>query len=404
MNAPDFERAFQAALEVNPVLQTFVQTLDIWGVDSLVGDKPGKTAVKYLVDLLKANPELLVALNGILQALTELVNSGVITPSIPGVDPNTWKAKEHIVVLYAVARVQAAAQSEHYQQAGLTSTLVAHYVNAMATALKAGGTAAQAAYYASYVLTLWVTRFLHPTEGFANTVAQVATIGMLVNAGWQITWAGLIKLAPIQNLFGEGGLDFVATKTIAGRETAAFIHVQAKLSSEEIDKVARILSSLAEEAYKLTLVSQAIGSPMDGIALLIAYNSDQNTVEQLLQRLGTTEATVVIIWMDNQNVVHATGKCGQSGCPGGKSAQDYANSVANALGLTPGQPYSSSPLAATGLSFEFFMDLYQGMFSTVCAGDAACALYHLKWWLKHYSCMQPGGARFQVLSQWPICY
>lgn len=184
--------------------------------------------------------------------------------------------------------------------------------------------------------------FAQSPEAYANNIAQIVALGSLVSSRWTITWAGAVD--PMWSLNPQ--LHFVATKTISGRPTAAFIHVQAKLGPEEVGSVAKILSILAETAALATLKYPAVdygvgGGVYEGVVVLIAYRSDQDTVEGLSQKLRglPLPVPVVIIWIDSQNIVHATAVCGYAGCPGGITPQEYANRIARALGFQPGLPY-----------------------------------------------------------------
>jgi len=362
LNSQNFESTFQQLYLTNPSFATFVDTMNIWGHDSLFSMvQPGKSAVMHLVSLLQAHPELLGTIDQLLQGLTSFIRSGNVNAPIPGIDINTWIAKEHIVALYAIARIQVASQAGAYQQAGLTPILVANYVSAMARAINAGGIAAYSAYQSSYLLTSLANRFLHPTEGIANVVGQVITIGILVSNGWTVKWSALMNEVVIELLFrsreGFEALDLVATTTINDRKIAAFIHVEARLVGEEVDRIANTLLALAAEA-RLATDTALRPNPLQGldvvghdpVAILIAYNSDQATINQLVQKLGTPRATVVIIWVDNQGIAHVVGICGQDGCPGGLSAQEYANSIALALGFQNGQPFTGLSTTIPGVS------------------------------------------------------
>ncbi|MEM1964460.1 MAG: choice-of-anchor D domain-containing protein, partial [Candidatus Caldarchaeum sp.] len=246
LNSQNFENTFQQLYLTNPSFATFVETMNVWGYDSLFSMvQPGKSAVMHLVSLLQAHPELLGTIDQLLQGLTSFIRSGNVNAPIPVIDINTWIAKEHIVALYAIARMQAASQAGAYQQAGLTPILVANYVSAMARAIGAGGIAAYSAYLSSYLLTSLADRFLHPTEGIANVVGQVITIGILVSNGWTVKWSALMNEVVIELLFrsrkGFEALDLVATTTINDRKIAAFIHVEARLVGEEVDRIANTL-------------------------------------------------------------------------------------------------------------------------------------------------------------------
>lgn len=184
--------------------------------------------------------------------------------------------------------------------------------------------------------------FAQSPETYANNIAQIVALGNLTSSRWTITWAG--ALDPLWGLNPQ--LHFVATKTISGIPTAAFIHVQAKLGPEEVESVAKILYMLAETAAIATSrypgdlsIYGVEGAIYEGVVVLIAYRSDQDTVERLLQQLGNPPLPVVIIWIDSQNIVHATAACGQTGCPGNIAPQQYANRIAGALGFQPGLPY-----------------------------------------------------------------
>lgn len=296
-----------------------------------------------------------------------------------------------------------------YAQAGFTEVLAKAFVQAMATLIsQPQGSLPELAlwYLGQIILNAGKLLFLSPSiEQMANATGQVVALGGLVNNGWNVKYVGVVSRNQSASRQPEG-LDIVAIKVINGRLTAGFIHVQAKLGPQEVDAVAKILSDLAflaSNSIARRNFQSEFGVPQsaDGVAILITYNSDQDTVNKLVQKLGTPLATVVIVWVDSNNTVHATGVCGRSGCPGGKTAQEYANSIAQSLGLQPGQPFESSPLAENGYSAEFLVTFFAELLQ-MCAGNVECAMYHYRWWLLHYSCLNPpGSSRFQVLDNVP---
>ncbi|MEM4284500.1 MAG: hypothetical protein QXS96_08455, partial [Candidatus Caldarchaeum sp.] len=396
----------------SPTFQTFVDTLTLMtqggytfrigpfsipiSSDPLLGNDPARQAVGALVNMLRANPQLLGQLGQLMQQIAAVlpVVPGLLVP-VPGLNIHSQIAINQVTFLYTIARVWTAAGSMHYQSHGLTATLAVHFVGGLNTALASGqDNAVLAAFNIANEIISFKTRLFGSNEVFANNVAKVVTLGNLVRGPltqqWQIQWfPGLRQLAHGNP---PPGLDFVATKEINGRLTAGFIHVQAKLGPDEVIEITNILIFIAEMAYLATQAGdpQSYGGVRgaDGVAIMIAYNSDQETINRLVQRLtyANVNAPIVIIWIDNQGVVHATGVCGRQGCPDGKNAQDYANSIAQALGFAPGQPFEGSPLGSTGVSFEFLASLWADLLF-ICAGDINCAMYHFEWWLEHYSCV-----------------
>jgi len=421
---PDPSQAFEQAYNGScssciswaPAFQQFVSILRLTDLDLIIGPikislaidplfegDRGKGVTLAISDLLKKNPVLVGTIMGMMATLSQRISNPWVRMYYQG------------TAFYMIGRVWKAAHTldpwSSYAQAGFTETLAVSFVNAMATLISQpqGSLPEQALWVlGQMILNAGKVPFLFPTvEQMANATGQVVTLGGLVNNGWDVKYVQIVARVNNPGLYHTDGLDMVAVKVINGRLTAGFIHVEAKLGPQEVDSVAKLLRSIALVASnsiaRANFQSQyRIPASADGVAILIAYNSDQTTVNTLVQRLGTPDATIVIIWVDSENIVHATGVCGRRGCPGGKTAQEYANSIAQALGLQPSQPFENSPVAESGYSAEFLMTFFVELLQ-MCAGNADCAMYHYQWWLRHYSCLNnnPGSSRFQVLDYYP---
>lgn len=356
---PDLGQSISSILEGNhpfsPTFQTFVNFLNAvnfaivigpfsipFSMDMVLGNNPGRQAVVYLVELLRRDSSLLETLTSIMNRLSQ-----VDIPWITPLPESFARARAQISILYAFARIQAFAGLSDYQARGHTPDMVSEFVRAVNIII----TATNPQEIAFIVLSVTLNRMIQegrPTyaqsaEAYANNIAQIAALGSLVSSRWTITWAG--ALDPREGLNPK--LHFVATKTIGGRPTAAFIHVQAKLDPDEVRLVAEILYNLAITAAGATSkypgdfnIYGVGGGIYEGVVVLIAYRSDQDTVNRLVQMLGTPPLPVVIIWIDNQKIVHVTAVCGYAGCPGGATPQQYGNRIAQALGFQPGLPYN----------------------------------------------------------------
>ncbi len=406
INAPSFDQAFSSIYEGNhtfsPAFQTFVDTLRLVNLnlhigpfsiplsyDPLLGNDPGRQAVVYLVDMLRYDSSLFGTLITIMQQLSQTDSSWIIP-----LPEAAERSRVQITFFYMFARNWAFTGVPEYQAAGLTTILVAQFVKAVAVILPTNQEIALAAFAGLVNKMLAQGRpIFGPAEGFANGVAQVIVLGGLTSTHWTIKWAGIL-----QDNSGMADLHFVATQSINGRPTAAFIHVEARLGPEEITSVAKTLLDIATIAAIAT-DSSLVPNPFAdfdvigyyGVGILIVYNSDPNTVEQLVQKLGTPNATIVIIWIDGQNIVHATAVCGQGGCPGGKTAQEYANSVAQALGLQPDQPLDLS--AVSGIppdqlaQIRFLMTVSTWrifrLTLMMCEGDLGCVMFLLQGWTEY---------------------
>lgn len=355
----DLGQAINSILEGNypfsPAFQRFVYLINAgnftiiigpfkipFSMDWVLGSDPGRQAVVYLVEILRNDPSLLETFSNIMNRLSQL-NIPWLIPL-----PDSWaRARVQISLLYTIARIQAFSGLSDYQSSGHTPAMVNEFIRAVNIILTSTNTQEIAFAVLAYTLNRAVQEgrpfFFQSPEAYANNIAQIVALGSLVSSRWTITWAGAVD-----PMWGPNPqLHFVATKIISGRPTAAFIHVQAKLGPEEVESIAKILSILAETAALATLKYPPVdlaqygvgGGVYEGVVVLIAYRSDQDTVESLLRKLGIPPLPVVIIWIDSQNIVHATAVCSYAGCPGGITPQEYANRIAGALGFQPGLPY-----------------------------------------------------------------
>ncbi len=397
-NAQNFDQAFDSAYGAghyfSPTFQTFVDTLNLmnlalivgrypipFSLDFVLGNRPAKQAVRYSVYMLQYDSTLSNTLEVLLRnwPVPSFIPVGGIYISACLMSADACQALQQITILYVIARVVALSYTESYIANGLTQNLVAEFIKAMADMSTRDDSFAKdiVSYLLANVLALQGRPFyIFSPENFANTVAQIIALGSLVRTSWTIL---------AFNIPGDSDTHLVATRVINGIPTAAFIHVQAKLGPSEVNRVAQILLDIARLAALST--DPSITPPLDprtaghsGVVVLITYQSDQDTVDKLVRILQASSPPVpiVIIWIDSQNIIHATGVCGQSGCPGGMSAQEYANRIAKALGLIPGQRFGSP---SSSYVYLIPADEEQAV-SWVCDDECLQDLMHW-WWAYH---------------------
>jgi hypothetical protein len=188
-------------------------------------------------------------------------------------------------------------------------------------------------------------------EAVANAAGQAISLANFVENGWIITFIGVLaqdrQRAYDRRITIPVGLDMVAQRIVYGMETTAFVHVQAKINSDEVSSIAntllRIAELVADDAWRegfLSTFSDQTYLDSQGVVVHIAFQANTTTIGSLLQALydGSPNVPIVIIWADENGIVHSTAVCPVSGCPGGLSEAEYALEIATAMGFPPGEP------------------------------------------------------------------
>ncbi len=360
-NYDNFDSAFRAAYQGtapwSPVFQTFVDTVNSVSFlgpfnlnRDLFGNDPGRQAVLALVTLLKDYPQLVQILDHIGQRLAQ-----VSQPDKVG--------ENQLLAFYVVAEMYQGAFVDKFITAGMTVSLAVQFVYAMEYLLDqpTNSRAFQAmsalvgiialGYGPEGVSLLQLLIEGRNAEAMANAAGQAISLANLVENDWIITFVGVLaqdrQRAYDRRITIPVGLDMVAQRIVYGRETTAFVHVQAKLNSDEISSIAntllRIAELVADDTWREGFLS-TFGDPnyldSQGVVVHIAFQANTTTIGSLLQALydGSPNVPIVIIWADENGIVHATAVCPVSGCPGGLSEAEYALEIATAMDFPPGQP------------------------------------------------------------------
>jgi hypothetical protein len=205
-------------------------------------------------------------------------------------------------------------------------------------------------------------------ESYANSIGGFIAFVGLAQDGWNIV--GHI------GSFGHPHpeVHVIATKVIAGREVAVFIHVEAKLGVNEVEKVANIIEDITSTARRF--YSSEIGTAAERVTVLLVFSAEPGAVAQLEQALQAKnlQTPVLILYPENGQW--------QARCVGNCSDKDFLDAVAAALAQALGTPYSGGSENALGemlSKLEEAMELAQLAYLGLSPDKA--------WWIAYGACM-----------------
>jgi hypothetical protein len=401
--------------DINRILQSFVRG----DIDYLIQNYPGFR--EFYTALVQASPNL----GGVIISLAGLIASipGVPLPPVSGaiisiiglaysvltmkqpigLSQQEWQARQFVFLMMVImaeypnsqAAIQAvirsnvhggmsgadsrmkallvivaagiAAQVPAAQEVGLNSGFYNKFLGFVATAYGPNSrvNSGQLQNYMNYLVRFGEIPV--NLDKYANSIGGFIAFVGLAQDGWNIV--GHI------GSFGHPHpeVHVIATQVIAGREVAVFIHVEAKLGVNEVEKVANIIeniTSIARRSY-----SSEIGTAAERVTVLLVFSAEPGAVAQLEQALQAKnlQTPVLILYPENGQW--------QARCVGNCSDKDFLDAVAAALAQALGTPYSGGSENALGemlSKLEEAMELAQLAFLGMSPDKA--------WWLTYGIC------------------
>jgi len=232
----------------------------------------------------------------------------------------------------------------------------------------------------SYMNHLWQfgTNIVTALERYANSIGGFIAFVALAQDEWNIVRHSGSPLG-----LPHPEIHVIATKVIAGREVAVFIHVEAKLGVNEVANVANIIEEITEKARNF--YSPEIGTAAERVTVLLVFSADPGAVAQLTQELQrrNLQTPVLILYPENgQWQAICVGDCSTN--------SQLLDELARVLKGALGSPYSGSenPLGAildildqAMAAAHYFYGFYGNpalawhLAFGVCGGDLGCILF-----------------------------
>ncbi len=297
--------------------------------------------------------------------------------------------------------------AEPFQQAGLTRDFFSLFLARMAEAYAPDSRVQQGYrnYRQAYIMALAVTAdtvnefigaYMSNPNRYANLVGGFIGFVALAKAGWSINGVPAVRI--IYDLIGGPevvqNVHVIATQTVqvydpqtqvtVDRKVTVFVHVEAMLGVNEVDKVAEIIEKITQAAHNWWQRNQRDLGLGTAITVLVAFNVEPGAVTALEQALASKDLQTPVI------ILYPEDGQWEAKCVGNCSDRQFLDAVATALAQAFGTPYAGgndtsllellerleeSPiyaqLAYPGLSSQQAQWLAYG----VCGGEVGCILF-----------------------------